>query len=77
MIIDQVKALIAKEYGVAAEKLTLSTRLVDDLGIDSLDAVELMMRIEDTFAFKIADDEAQALKTVDDIVRLVTAKTAS
>jgi len=77
MILDQVTSLIAKEYNVDAAKLAPSTRLVEDLNVDSLDAVELMMRIEDVFNFKISDQEAQTLKTVEDIVRLVTARTAA
>ncbi len=77
MIIEQVKALIAKEFGVDGSKLSPATRLVEDLNIDSLDAVELMMRLEETFSFKIGDEEASALKSVSDIVNLVTTRTAS
>lgn len=73
MFLEQVKSLIAKEFGVDAGKLERSTRLVEDLNIDSLDAVELMMRLEETFGFKIDDAEATRLKSVDDIVRLVEA----
>jgi acyl carrier protein len=77
MISEQVHALIAKEYSVDPSILTADTRLVEDLNIDSLDAVELVMRLEDTFQFKITDEEAQRLKTVGAIVELVTAKTVS
>ncbi|MFA5005925.1 MAG: acyl carrier protein [Candidatus Izemoplasmatales bacterium] len=75
MILSQVTELIAKEFGVDEKKLSRSTRLVEDLNIDSLDAVELMMRLEETFGFKIEDDEATRLKSVDDIVVLVENRT--
>ncbi|MFH0993408.1 MAG: acyl carrier protein [bacterium] len=74
MIPDKVKNLIAKEYGIDESTLTLETRLQEDLNVDSLDSVELVMRLEDEFGFKISDDEANGLRTVGDITTFVTQK---
>lgn len=76
MVIDQIRDVVSKKFKVDANKVTLETRLREDLNVDSLDAVELVMELEDVFDVKIQDDEAQALKTVGDIVNFITAKKA-
>ena len=68
MIFDQVKDIIVEELGVDAANVSLEARLSEDLGADSIDAVELIMKIEDTFNVAVSDEEAQAIKTVGDIV---------
>ena len=47
----------------------MEARLSEDLGADSIDAVELIMKIEDTFDVSVSDEQAQAIKSVGDIVR--------
>ncbi len=71
MVLEQIRDLVSKKFKVAADKVTLETRLREDLN-----AVELVMELEDVFDIKIQDDEAQALKTVGDIVNFVSAKKA-
>ena len=56
MILEKVKEIIADELGFDIEKITLETNIQDDLGADSLDAVELIMSIEDEFDIMIPDD---------------------
>ncbi|MGS0973230.1 MAG: acyl carrier protein [Candidatus Izemoplasmataceae bacterium] len=65
---ERVKKLIAEELDVNEEEVTLEAKLDDDLGADSLDAVELIMAIEDEFDIEINDEEAQKFKTVKQIV---------
>lgn len=65
---DRVIEIIASELSLAKEKITLESRLSEDLGADSLDAVELIMALEDEFNVTVPDDVAQAMKTVGDIV---------
>jgi acyl carrier protein len=67
-VFEKVKKLIVDELNVKEEKVQLDTHLVDDLGADSLDAVELIMAIEDEFDIEINDEVAQNMKTVRDIV---------
>ncbi len=71
MIFEQVKKLIAKELDVSESKITLETSLAEDLGADSLDAVELVMALEDEFGISVSDDDAQNLNTVKAIVEYI------
>jgi acyl carrier protein len=73
MVFDQVKDIIVKELGVSADKITLQARISEDLGADSIDAVELIMKLEDTFNVSVSDEQAQSIKTVNDIVKLLEA----
>lgn len=69
MVFDQVKSIIVEELSVEANLITMEARLSEDLGADSIDAVELIMKIEDTFEVSVSDEQAQAIKSVGDIVR--------
>lgn len=68
MLFNKVANLIAKVLNVGVEKITLETHMQNDLGADSLDAVDLMMSIEEEFNVVIPDELAQQLHTVQDIV---------
>lgn len=68
MIFEKVKQIIAEELGVELDDIAMDTHLTDDLGADSLDAVELIMSIEDEFDVEIPDEELQNIQTVSDIV---------
>ena len=71
MVFEKVKEIIVEELGVEAEEVTLEADLTDDLGADSLDAVELIMAIEDEFDIKVSDEVAQSFKTVAQIVSFI------
>ena len=71
MIFEKVKEIIVDELGVEASEVTLAASISDDLGADSLDAVELIMAIEDEFEIKVSDEAAQAFKTVEQIVTFI------
>jgi acyl carrier protein len=68
MVFEKLQEIIVTELGVNKEDITLEADLNDDLGADSLDAVELIMAIEDEFDLSVSDDVAQNLKTVKQIV---------
>jgi acyl carrier protein len=74
MVLEKIKDVVVKRFKVPTEKVTLATRLREDLNVDSLDAVQLIMDLEDLFNVRINDDEAQSFKTVGDIVKFVEAK---
>lgn len=68
MVFEKLQEIIVTELGVDKADVTLEADLNDDLGADSLDAVELIMAIEDEFDLSISDDVAQNLKSVKQIV---------
>ncbi len=71
---EQLRDVIVENLGVSEEEVTLESSLIEDLGADSLDAVELSMAIEDEFDVEIEDEEFQELKTVGDILRAIEEK---
>ena len=71
MIFEKVRDALASQFEVDPEKITLDTNLVDDLGADSLDVVELIMNIEDEFGISISDEDAASLYTVGRIVEFL------
>ena len=68
---EEVKEVIVEALGVDEDKVVLEASLSDDLGIDSLDAVELGMAIEDNLGVAIADEDLPNIKTVQDLVDYV------
>ena len=71
MVFDQVKESRADILSCDADKIELDTDLVRDLGVDSIDTVELIMAVEDTYDIKISDKDAEDLKTVGDVVEFI------
>ena len=71
MIFEKVQKALAEQFEVSPDTITLDTNLIDDLGADSLDVVELIMSIEDEFGVSISDEEAANLVTVKRIVDYV------
>ena len=70
----KVREIIAQQLMVDLEDVKESARLGDDLGADSLDAVELIMGLESAFGIEIPDEEAEKVKTVGDTIVLVKKK---
>jgi len=60
----KVTNLIVEELGVEIGEVTLEASFIEDLGADSLDTVELIMKFEEEFDIDIADDDAEGLTTV-------------
>ena len=72
---EEVKNVIIEALNLNEDEVTLSAHLRDDLGVDSLDAAELIMELEDQFSLKIDESQASKFATVKDIVDFVeTAK---
>ena len=68
MYFDKVRDALAQQFELDPESITLETNLIDDLGADSLDVVELIMSLEDEFGIAISDEDAAQLYTVRRIV---------
>ena len=68
MILDKIKELVVDQIGVSADELDMDTSLMNDLEADSLDAVEIIMAIEEEFDIEIPDEEAEKFLTIRDMV---------
>jgi len=69
---EQVRKIIVEQLGVKPEQVVPEADFVDDLGADSLDTVELVMGFEEEFNFEIADEEAERMKKVKDIIEYIS-----
>ena len=68
MYFEKVRNALAQQFELDPASITLETNLIDDLGADSLDVVELIMSLEDLFGISITDEDAAQLYTVRRIV---------
>ena len=64
MTFETVRDTLAKQFELDPESITMDTNLIDDIGADSLDIVELIMSLEDYYGITINDDDAANLITV-------------
>lgn len=71
MIFDEVKEILVEQLGVNEDDVELTSRLVDDLGADSLDAIDIVMSIEDEYSIEVPDETIEQMKTVEDIVNFI------
>lgn len=70
-ISEKVKAIIVEKCGVSESEVTPEASFTQDLGLDSLDTVELIMEFEKEFGITIPDDQAEGIKTVNDAVAYI------
>lgn len=71
MILEKVKVILSEQFDVEEDKITAETNLIDDLGADSLDVVDLIMSLEDEFEIEIPDEEIENIKTVGALVNFI------
>ncbi len=71
MVFDKIKEIIMEQLQVEESEITMDTNLMKDLSADSLDAVEIIMAIEDEYGIEIPDEEAENIQTVSDLVKFV------
>lgn len=74
MTFDKIKDIIVEQLGVEPEDVQMETHLMKDLEADSLDAVEIIMAIEEEYDIEIPDEEAEKFQKVSDIVNYVDEK---
>ena len=65
---EKVKEILVAQLNVKPEQVTPNAKIVEDLGADSLDTVELVMALEEEFGFEIPDEKAEELKTVGQVI---------
>jgi acyl carrier protein len=69
----KVKEIVAEQLGKDVNEITTNAAFIDDLGADSLDIVELVIKMEEEFGIEIPDEEAEKIKTVNDVVEYIKA----
>ncbi len=75
-LIKEIKATIAEQLGVDIEEVTEEKSFIEDLDADSLDLTELIMMLEEKFSVEIADNQAEKLKKVKDVIDFIKSKKA-
>lgn len=71
---DKVKEVIVEQLGVDEASVVPEASFIDDLGADSLDTVELIMAFEEEFGVEIPDEDAEKMKTVQDVLNYIDQK---
>ena len=74
MVFDKIKDIIVEQLDVEEDAVTMEASITEDLGADSLDVVDLVMSIEESFVVEIPDEEVENIKTVGDIVNYIENK---
>lgn len=74
MIFDEIKEILVENLDLDINEIELTSSLADDLGADSLDAIDIVMSIEDKYSIEVPDEVIEKMKTVEDIVEFVESK---
>ena len=69
---ERVQKIVCEQLGISADEAKLKSSVIDDLGADSLDTVELVMAFEEEFEIEIPDEEAENIATVQNAVDYIT-----
>ena len=70
-VFERLQKILAEQFEIDEDDITLNSDIVDDLGADSLDLVALVMSIEDEFEIEVPDEEIEEIKTVDDALKYI------
>ncbi|MBQ7132012.1 MAG: acyl carrier protein [Oscillospiraceae bacterium] len=71
MIFDKVKEIIADQLGVDEDSIAMDSDIVEDLGADSIDAIDLILSVQEEFDIEIPDEAVEGIKTISDIVKYI------
>ena len=74
MTFEKVQKILAEQLELDADEITMDSSLVEDLGIDSLDFVDIVMSLEDEFDTEVPEEDMAGIKTVGDIVKYIEDK---
>ncbi len=67
-ILEKVRRMVAEKLGIGLDDVREDANIIEDLGADSLDIVDIIMYVEDTFGIRVEDEELEKIKTLKDIV---------
>ncbi|MGI5888063.1 MAG: acyl carrier protein [Oscillospiraceae bacterium] len=71
MVFEKVKNILVNQLDANPDDITLDTSIIDDLGADSLDVVDLIMSLEDEFDLEVPDEDIEGIRTVGDLVKYI------
>ncbi len=73
MVFEKVRDILAEQLDLDPDSIQMDSRLLDDLGADSLDVVDLVMAIEDEFSIEVSDEALESMTTIADAVNYIEA----
>lgn len=73
-IFKKTQKLLSAQFDVSEDKITMQTDIAKDLGADSLDVIDILMSVEDEFKIEVPDEDAENVKTVEQMVEYVKNK---
>ena len=76
MVFEKVRDIIAEQFDVDTDEVNAESSIIDDLGAESLDVVDLISSVEDEFEVQIPDEKVEGIKTVGDIVAFIESTTS-
>ncbi|MCP5043759.1 MAG: acyl carrier protein [bacterium] len=76
-LVERVRRLVSDQLGIDPAEMQPNASILEDLGADSLDVVELVMAIEEAFDIEISDEEAESMRTIGDVEQYVTGRVAA
>lgn len=71
MVLEKIKAILAEQLDIDEDIITSDSLLVEDLGADSLDAIDIVMSVEDEFSIEVPDEIVEKIESVGDIITFV------
>lgn len=75
MVFEKLKAILSHQFDVEKDTITMETNIMEDLGADSLDVVDMLMSLEDEFDVEIPDEEIEKMRTVAEVVAYIEENT--
>lgn len=73
-LIERIREIVAGQLGVEADEVVAEASILDDLGADSLDVVELVMALEEEFDIEVPDEDVEGMRTVADVEAYVSTR---
>ena len=75
MVFEKLRAILSHQFDVEKDTITMETNIIEDLGADSLDVVDMLMSLEDEFDVEIPDEEIEKMRTVAEVVAYIEENT--
>lgn len=71
MTFEKIRTILSEQLSVEEDKITLSSNIIDDLGADSLDLVDMAMTVEDEFGIELPEEMLEKVQTVEDVINYI------